>query len=475
MQKIATQIATWLAVVFGAISAYFAAWPRTPQPSSVPQSEAILMTTWLWPSLFIASLLLAAGLHFGAALISRGRRKSDANPDKALGDDQRVYMTVGERQTLWDERKAANEKYVEIKNAHEPCERTISSLQSQVRRLQERDQTWGVQIGARDRQIEQLQASIASLKWLHDIAIDQAQTIFRFVSITDWKIGKHELSRDDSYIEFPVTIWNHSIYEIALPEISGSISFNGRELTGSLRWMERIRVLTWGNIGTFNFRQSLTRDDVIHILNGCANFDFDRLEIAIEGSGEAASKVTAQLLNFGRVPPNNDALIRAYPKLQIEIKDATLNYIFDIGKYGIDQMLYLTVRADVRNVGRRINIEIETFKLIADIGGRTQVLFAENGERVWSTVIMDENKGLAREGRPFDNLNAAPLLIIPYGKEIKGRALQFMFDPVDWNAFEQAVDAPAIPFTLVLIDKSREEHPIQGAMRFKEHPKLEEL
>jgi hypothetical protein len=105
------------------------------------------------------------------------------------------------------------------------------------------------QLALAEQELRRLQAQRDETEWLREIAKDQAHTLYRFVSITDCRIGKHELFRHDPYMEFLLIVWNRSIYDIRLAEIAGSISFNARELTESLQWKEGSRALTWGNIG----------------------------------------------------------------------------------------------------------------------------------------------------------------------------------------------------------------------------------
>src|SRR5690349_8936532 len=45
-------------------------------------------------------------------------------------------------------------------------------------------------------------------KWLHDIAEDEAKTIYRFVQLTRCLIGRHELRRPDPYLEFQMIVDN---------------------------------------------------------------------------------------------------------------------------------------------------------------------------------------------------------------------------------------------------------------------------
>ena len=62
--------------------------------------------------------------------------------------------------------------------------------------------------------VDELHEESERYKWVYDIIRDQAETLYRFVSITDCRMGNHELrQRADPYIDFLVTIWNRSIYE----------------------------------------------------------------------------------------------------------------------------------------------------------------------------------------------------------------------------------------------------------------------
>lgn len=117
------------------------------------------------------------------------------------------------------------------------------------------------------------------------VAHIQAHSIGSYVRITELRYSQHDLLRSDPYVEFSFLLVNNSTYDIEpSPTLSGSISFSKRELTGTLSWIRRNRV-RHNDLAEITFRQNLTKEDVVHILNGGVAdfFRFARLKLMLEG------------------------------------------------------------------------------------------------------------------------------------------------------------------------------------------------
>jgi hypothetical protein len=103
------------------------------------------------------------------------------------------------------ERRSSGEKRVstvpparQADTNHEDCQRQIRNLESTVSRLREHETTQGIQISARDTQIEQLQAKLNELKTcpyelVHRIADQEAKVIRDFVSVSRVGVWRHKL------------------------------------------------------------------------------------------------------------------------------------------------------------------------------------------------------------------------------------------------------------------------------------------
>jgi hypothetical protein len=351
-----------------------------------------------------------------------------------------------------DSAQTGNGKAVD---GHEGCQRTIANLESKIIRLQERDQTSGVQIVARDGQIEQLQAKLDGAKWLFDIATDQAKTIYRFVSITDWRTGQHELLRDDAYLEFLMTIWNRSVYDIILLATSGRISFHGRELTGTLAWKEQPQVIKWANTGQVTLRQALTRDDAVHILNHGSSFDFSHLQIRATGFGNFESVVVPQSLHADQSPPSNRELLVQNPKLSIQAKVLVASFIVDLQEYSSSDDAYISMSVKIRNY-RDTPVVVESVELKVLLQDGLIAAAAQYGE-IWEKMHIDEIGRLQGVDRKLDNLTVKLPLRLQHA-EVPGD-VQFVFKGARQVFFNQNVH-----YELIFTDRTGERHPYEGVI-----------
>jgi hypothetical protein len=338
---------------------------------------------------------------------------------------------------------------------HENCERQINNLESQVHRLRERDQTWGVQVSARDGEIQQLKTKLSGYKWLDEIATEQAQTIHRFVSMSECRFGRFELfQRNDPYIEFILDIWNRSVYDVSIPEPSGPIDFNGRELMGTPQWKESKRSITWSNQGWFTLRQNLSSEDVVHIMNGSAHFSFHLLNLRVEGAG-IADNVIPQPLSLSGLIPNNKPILDTYPKLQIQVSQLKAAFIVNLqqGKSAEDALISMHVAVENHRTFPTIVEDIH-FRIV--IKGSGYITDAERG-KIWESMHINEEGKLQNNEIELDNLtNRLPLRVLR--AEMSG-CLQFIFKTIGAEIFNNEVF-----YELILTDRSGERHLATGLL-----------
>lgn len=406
-----------LSCAFSAVMLAIIVWPLVRPEQRGYSSLWDTSVSAYWPLALLAVCIVgAAGLQLASVLVAR----------KSNSEKQVSTVSVA--------RRAATN--------HEDCERKIS---------------------ARDGQIEQLQAQLERFTWLHDIAKDQAETIHRFVHITRCVIGKYELfDRVDPYIEFQLTIDNRSVYEICFADPVGVIFFGDRELSGALSWTERAAP-THGNEGVVTLKERLDRTDVIPILNGPeATFDFTRLKLGIKGDTFFDTVVRPQVANLGHQVTNN-ALLERYPKLDIQIVQATFSIRQDQRiERAITATYYVTIELAIHSRRNR-SISIDRVRLYLPIPGKASNVYAETSPEKLSRRQYISKTGqvesLSYSDLTLDNLVARPLRFED-GTSISG-GLQFTLG-------EMAIDDETIDrmrnrrFELALIDDVGEEHLKQG-------------
>ena len=292
---VATILVTSGAVVVSAIAA------RSASFTGQPAHKSILIGVLVFIGLGMGLVLIG----FGVQLFRRREKTGKASADELseeqqllsqsrldLSNLQQKYTEVtaalaGKKQQLKEETR----KYTDMKSQKEAVVDALAKTRSQV--------------GELEQQLRVLQAWQDEFEWLIEIARDQANTIFRFVTPTTVHIGNHELKRSDPYIDFVLPIDNRSVYDVRPAEsLEGRILFYERELRQPLRWVERIPIPR-GDARSSTLRQNLTPEDVDYILEtDGGHFDLARLKITIAGDAEFADRVTPQLahvhhLNIG--------------------------------------------------------------------------------------------------------------------------------------------------------------------------------
>lgn len=295
------------------------------------------------------------------------------------------------------------------------------------------------------------------------VAHIQAHSIGSYVRISQLRYSHHDLLRSDPYVEFSFLLVNNSIYDLEpSPTLSGSISFSKRELTGTLSWIRRDRV-RHNDLAEITFRQNLTKEDVVHILNGGVAdfFQFARLKLVLEGTSEFSAVVIPRPLALAQASISNSDLLKRYPKVDIQVTDVSFNWIEEtrIGAHNNPRDEPCFVTLFLRATNRRfVAISLETFKLTLKIGGEEYISFAESDVFVRRfTNHLGEELG---EGSHYKNLNHQTPLTLIQDKSSEG-ALQFIFRDLRYlETLTNNIELANAPIKLSLIDKDHEHHAI---------------
>jgi len=304
------------------------------------------------------------------------------------------------------------------------------------------------------------------------VAHIQAHSINSYVRIKQLRYSQHDLLRSDPYVEFSFVLGNNSIYDIeAGTTLSGSISFAKRELTGSLTWIRRDRV-RHHDLGEITLRQNLTKEDVVHILNGGVTdfFHFARLNIMLAGASEFSAIVIPRALALTQTNISNSDLLTRYPKVGIQLTDVRFNWIEET-RVGIqnnprDEPCFITLFLSVTN-RRPVAISVETFKLTLRLDGEEYISFAESSVFVRRfTNQLGEEIG---EGSHYQNLNHQTPLTLIQDKSSEG-ALQFIFRDLRYlETLTNNLDLANAPIRLTLIDKDQERHTVTARLPAEGH------
>jgi hypothetical protein len=289
-------------------------------------------------------------------------------------------------------------------------------------------------------------------KWLHNIAEEHKKAINRYVDVTDIGIANHELLRDDSYVEFSFVVSNGSVYPISLGDLRGSLYFQRRLLSRELKWIDNeVKDSPIRSIQTVTLRQSLSREDVIYILNssgGDAKFEWHQLDIVVKGGSSFPEVIPKPLIIVDMV--TNEELLKAHPKLKIEIKSKKLSGFYRRDENLINPSSSYVLMEVSFDSSRATPINIRGFKLTINAGDKTYTSIAETDEIYDSPFV--EGAGSERLGEQLNNLNKPPILV-EQGQEYDGW-LRFVF-----KAHPDALDNRTA--TLAIADVSGEEHPTE--------------
>jgi hypothetical protein len=304
--------------------------------------------------------------------------------------------------------------------------------------------------------------------WLHAIAEDQRQNIGHWVRVVDCRIEHHELLRGDPYIDFIFYVHNDSIYNVCLDNgnLGGSIFFDRRQLSGQLRWSENPNEIPFGTRNTFIIQLSLGKEDVVHILNAStdnARFDFRKLEVTVKGGSGFKDALIPKQLRVYPMSLTNVDLLKAYPKLKIDIqKDEALS-LFDIPD-DVWQMecVGTVITLKVHFVSHRAQpILIQQFRVTVRVDEKTYAVNARMGEL--STKIEKRNGEIVTSagGTKLNNLSSGggSPLVIESEQDFDGW-IQFIFEGPPPKSFNGGSGR------LIILDVSGEEHSQEFAVNY---------
>lgn len=311
-------------------------------------------------------------------------------------------------------------------------------------------------IGSKDTPVTtaltSLKAQQEKNKWLHEIAKDQAETIYRWVCVTRCAYtNNYDLMRDDPHVEFVFYVHNRSVYNVQFDSLDGRIFFAGRQLTGLLRWIEKPEVLTYGNEGSFIIQQSLSKEDALHIRNASdeAYFDLERLKIIVGGNADFKDLIIPRPLQVSHcsVTLTNKEFLTKYPKIKITIERANLRAALE-RKTARQLGSYILMEVSFENP-RSTALEIQSFKLKVEKPGWSTLTIAREGEIREFYTFEDGRESLI--GGQLENLN-----VVPFSAEqwhtFKGWLL-FVIPGIMADNLEEC------SATLRIVDAAGEEHP----------------
>jgi hypothetical protein len=336
---------------------------------------------------------------------------------------------------------------------HENCERQIRNLESTISRLRRNDETQGIQISARDGQIEQLNTKLAALQWLTEIALWQSTGIDRHVQTNGWLLD-YSLTDEPLFIDFQFSLHSSCVYELSVIALSGTVRIGNRRLGAAVpvSYSPKIesnetqtRRLKIGETSPLTITQPLTREDAVFVLNGSNEFFFDGLFIELQTFPE--TDPTAKLSPIDSI--SNKEIREKYPKLDIKFKLAGYFHFVDMHEEVADRNQVITLEVTIEN-GRKSKTDIDSVQLsVVNIGHPTLQLLPDTGE-IYEKKFVETDGSVNTFGKRLKNLAASGLAIIGRGK-VSG-CFQFSVEDV---AIDALTDASV---SLTLTDKYGEHH-----------------
>lgn len=430
-------LGTWLAFLLAAGWIVYELRRDDQLPTGAAMSGKLLPI-----GIVVAVLFISAVMHVIAAVINR---RPEASEDKSQGVDPAVPKETGEK-------RVSTVPLARQPDIHEECKREIRNLESQVQRLSKHDETQGIQISSRDTRIEQLEAELARLGWLREIAARQSESVDKFVQIS-WLILGHSLIEKQLFIYFRVRLHSSCVYELTANALSGFIRIGNRPLGSvfpvnqtAIIESNEVQRLKIGETGFLTVTQPLTRDDAVFILNGDNEFFFDRLSIELQTLPETDSRAKLSSLNSSI---SNKEIREKYPKLDIKFKLAGYFHVVERREEVDSRDQVITLEVTIENARKtRIDIESVEVSVVSLRHPRLQLL-PDTGE-IYEKRFVDADGSVKPVGKPLKNLAASLLAIIGRGK-VSG-CFQFFVEDV-------AVDAlTGASVSLILTDKYGEHH-----------------
>jgi hypothetical protein len=371
--------------------------------------------------------------------------------------NEELGRRVEDLKATHDRATSVEEENLRLKNEVAQLQRTNTDLVSETTRLQSK-------VNQYHEQYEDLESTTKHIRF---VAHFHASGIASYVHITKFEYGQHELLRRDPYIEFAFFVTNNSVYPVILnPDLTGSISFAKRELKEERRW-ERRTSIPPNKSECFRIRQSLTQEDVIHILNGTITDLFVFRDLGLQIIGDSGFEETVRPADLFIQQPSlsNEKLLKTYSKLDIEIAAAKFNWIQDqrsgTGVPHPDEPCFVTLYLKLTN-RRKVSSEIQTFKMRLNINGEEHTSFAEPNV-YYERVVNQRGLELGTGSYSQSLTNNLPLVLIE-DKVVEG-AIQFIFKELKYlELLTKNLSLENASFTLLLIDKNGEEHRQRGLL-----------
>ena len=326
---------------------------------------------------------------------------------------------------------------------HGECKRIIGSLEVEVQNLQS-------QLQAKADQADQNARIVA-------LADQQAAEIQGWVYSYQTLLGRHNLLRDNPYIDFRFRIRNMSVFVITAESLSGTITFGGEPLSGTVQWIEPLENVHPGAgrpqiESECAIRLTLQSEkDSALILNQSSHFEFGYLVIMVTDSNKATGKPVRLRIDGGL---SNNGLLEAYPKLQMRIWAQKLIPLWRdrpiVGRHIVGSVVLIQFSIENR---RDVPIRTQQFRLI--LGG-----FEERRVPAQQGVIFDnallQNGEVNQTGNKLNNLAEQPI-VVERGNPIDGW-LQFVIR----NESAQQLQGRSV--NLEVVDARGEKHPTSVAL-----------
>jgi hypothetical protein len=282
-------------------------------------------------------------------------------------------------------------------------------------------------------------------KRLHEVAKKQAEFIQYLLVVESVKMTRHHLLGESPFVEFEISVKNYSVFKLSVGEFSGSAKYAYHLLdTPAIMRSNLMKNIDYLWTRSCTIKQPLKPEDVKHILNSQAWFDFRELDLKIVGGEGCEDIVEPQNL---RLPEhvNVSNLREDYPKLKAEFKRAVVA-LQNKGDDPWTEPLASVVSLQVVLTNPRLHrVNIQAFKLLTTI--QTQRFTpAVEGETIEIEIL---DKG-APFGQSLPNLNRPPIGV-ENGQPVEGW-VQFV---VQGYRPDQLLNPHQ---TLVVVDVSGEEH-----------------
>jgi hypothetical protein len=321
-------------------------------------------------------------------------------------------------------------------------------------------------IGQLEQELRELQSREDEYGSVLPVLKEQAQHLSSLVIVEKIVIVAHRLLSDSDYIKFKFKIKNYSVYSISIEKPRGSLTYNSEPFEAlPVLMVDIVRDLQFWQSGSFTMKQSLTRRETLSILNTPAAFAFGEARMPIETTPAIAHE---QDLHVG-FTVERDALLQAYPKLDMVIlsaelkgyQDLTENRLFDLPEH-LGSVINIHVQFENP---RQSAIEIKQYKLTThENAGTSRTTAAQAGE-----IRQNPAQGVSGEAQGLALPNLNDLRICAEQREPYEGWLQFIVKTHPQNLRGGVAD-------LSIIDVRGEEHPVKTpALQYEVDEKFRSL